>query len=734
MAVSKNCHIIGILGSRDGIGKSTFAVNLAIAIQLELKTKTLLMDLDQKSCGDPSLILGAQPQKGINDLFRSKVSLSPEGLKDFTTTHASKIDYLASVIDPSFSLNIEDSLFFKSLFSISQFYKYIVLDLGSEMTSLQSQVLSHVSAALLVTTADILTVTHTKKFLEEMISATHPQEIFQVVVNKAHNSAINPQAISNRLKRPLVGVIPQDESLAYTSLSKGAPFCYSNTRHPVSIAYNGVVRKLTGGILQKLKMSSLKSVQKKSSDIKPQSSKSGVVLGDHIHLKIQIHNELIKEMDLKKDIHGTQGDKEKEKQLETKTQKVISNLVDKLAPQFSREERFKTIKEVLDESLKLGALEELLDDPSVTEIMVNGCEKIFVEKSGKVILSPTRFTSNLQLKNIIERIVTPLGRRIDEKTPYVDARLVDGSRVNAVIEPLSIDGPAVTIRKFSKETIGSDNYLQWNSMNKNMVDFLRICVEQGLNIIISGGTGSGKTTLLNMMSSFILSNERIVTIEDAAELQLKQEHVVRLETRPANMEGTGAITIRDLVRNSLRMRPDRIVVGECRDGAALDMLQAMNTGHDGSMTTVHANSPKEAVGRLETLCLMAGMDLPVRAIREQIAGAVNLFVQIGRLGDGSRKLKSITEVVGMQGDIITLQEIFKFKEEGFDKRRKIIGTFQATGLVPSFIEKFEARGVTIPRSVFSNEKKVETSESSPKSQVLKMSRKKITSQKKVSGA
>ena len=627
-------------------------------MQSELKTKVLLIDLDQNSCGDPSLILGVQSEKGINDLFRSKVSLNPQVLKNFIVTHNSGVDHLASVTNSDLSLNIEDSLFFKTLFSVSQFYKYIVVDLGSQMNSLQSQVLSHVSAAILVTTADILTVTQTKKFLGDMITATHPEELFQLVVNKAHASAINPQTIASRIKRPLVGVIPQDDALAYASLLKGAPFCYTSVRHPVSVAYNDLVRKLTGGILQKLKILSLNSSQKKSSNVQSQSSKSNVQSGDHIQLKIQIHNELVKEMDLKKDIHGTRGDKEKEKQLENKTQKVISILVDKFAPNLSRDERFKTIKEILDESLKLGALEELLDDSNITEIMVNGCEKIFVEKNGKIVLSSTRFTSNLQLKNIIERIVTPLGRRIDEKTPYVDARLEDGSRVNAVIEPLSIDGPALTIRKFSKEVIGPENYLQWGSVNKNMIDFLRICVEQGLNIIISGGTGSGKTTLLNTMSSFIPSNERIVTIEDAAELQLRQEHVVRLETRPANMEGTGAITIRDLVRNSLRMRPDRIVVGECRDGAALDMLQAMNTGHDGSMTTVHANSPKEAVGRLETLCLMAGMELPVKAIREQIAGAVDLFVQIGRLSDGSRKIKSITEVVGMQGEVINSSRSF----------------------------------------------------------------------------
>jgi pilus assembly protein CpaF len=703
--------MIGILGSKGGVGKSIFAANFAIAVQNELKAKTLLIDLDSKTCGDQNVILGIRPEKSIADLCKHSSALTPLAFKSYVTTHASGIDYLAALTDPTSEMSIDEDVFAKSLQTFSQFYKFIIVDLGNQLGPLQFKIIDDISSGLIVTTPDILTVTQTKKLLNELVTATYPAEIFQIVVNKAHTSGLSPKAIGDSLKRPVLSAIPQDDALVYASLANGTPFCYSNPRHPVSMAHHEVIRKLTGGVLQKLKALSQSSVGKKQTSTGGSSSDKAAAgtkkISDHLQLKIQIHNELIKETDLKKDIFSTKGDAEKEKQLEQKTQKIITMLIDKYAPGLSREVRTQTIKEVLDESLKLGPLEELLADNSVTEIMVNGCEKIFVEKSGRVVLSPSRFTSNLQLRNIIERIVTPLGRRIDERTPYVDARLMDGSRVNAVIEPLAIDGPALTIRKFSKETITYENYLQWGSMSKSMVDFLRICVEQGLNIVISGGTGSGKTTLLNTMSSFIPSDERIVTVEDAAELQMKQEHVVRLETRPAGMDGSNAITIRDLVRNSLRMRPDRIVVGECRDGAALDMLQAMNTGHDGSMTTVHANNAKEAIGRLETLCLMAGMDLPMRAIREQIASAVNLIVQIGRLSDGSRKIKSITEVVGMQGDIVTLQEVFKFKEEGFDKKRKIIGSFQATGLVPTFIEKFEARGVQIPRSIFSNEKPAE---------------------------
>jgi septum site-determining protein MinD len=514
------------------------------------------------------------------------------------------------------------------------------------------------------------------------------------------------------LRRPIIGTVPQDEATSYAALSRSMPFVLSAPQTQLSAAHHDIARKLTGGLVQRYK-----GLSRPKAAVAPASApnllgpgeKSGPsplkkrerAMNAVTLLKLQIHSELIKEMDLKKDMSNIQGDPAKERELRNKTQRVVSNLVDKLGQGLAREDRSRVIKEVLDESLGLGPLEDLLSDPTVTEIMVNGCDKIYVEKSGKLTLSAVTFTSNLQLRNVIERIVTPLGRRIDEKNPYVDARLADGSRVNAVIEPLSIDGPALTIRKFPQDRITSDDYVtRFGTLTKPMMDFLRICVEEGLNIVISGGTGSGKTTLLNVLSSFIPTNERIITVEDAAELQLKQEHVVRLETRPANMEGSGEISIRDLIKNSLRMRPDRIVVGECRDGAALDMLAAMNTGHDGSMTTVHANTPREAVSRLETLCMMAGMDLPAKAIREQVAGAVDLIIQISRMSDGTRKVNSITEVVGMQAETVTLQEVFRFKEEGFDKNRKIVGQFQAMGLIPTFIERFEQRGVVIPRNLF----------------------------------
>ena len=331
--------------------------------------------------------------------------------------------------------------------------------------------------------------------------------------------------------------------------------------------------------------------------------------------------------------------------------------------------------------------------------MVNGPKNVYIERKGKVHRVPITFESNEHVMRIIDRIVAPLGRRIDESSPYVDARLPDGSRVNAVIPPISLVGPVLTIRKFSKNPITVDQMIQFGSVSAEAVQFLKACVEARLNVIISGGTGSGKTTLLNVLSSFIPSDERIITIENAAELQLRQEHVVTLESRPPNIEGRGEITIRDLVMNSLRMRPERIIVGECRGGETLDMLQAMNTGHDGSMTTAHANTPRDALARIETMCLMAGMDLPVRAIREQVASAVDLICQQERMRDGTRKVTTITEVSGMEGDVITMTDIFVFEQTGTENGR-IVGRLRPTGLRPKFMDKIEAAGIHLPPSIF----------------------------------
>lgn len=363
-------------------------------------------------------------------------------------------------------------------------------------------------------------------------------------------------------------------------------------------------------------------------------------------------------------------------------------------------EKPRLIADIRDEVLGLGPIEALRKDDSITEIMVNGPHQVFVERMGKLELTDAKFHDTAHLMNIIERILTPLGRRVDESSPLVDARLEDGSRVNIIIPPLSLIGPCLTIRKFSKTPLTVDNLISFGTMDEKMATFLRACIKARVNILVSGGTGSGKTTTLNVISSFIPEGERIVTIEDAAELRLQQQHVVTLEARPANLEGRGAITIRDLVRNALRMRPDRIIVGEVRTGEALDMLQAMNTGHDGSLTTAHANSPRDALSRLETMVMMSGLELPERAIREQISSAIDLILHQSRMRDGSRKITHITEVQHMEGTTITTQDLFRFEQTGFDNNGKVLGHFMPTGMQPEFLEKFEISGIKLPEGFF----------------------------------
>lgn len=411
-----------------------------------------------------------------------------------------------------------------------------------------------------------------------------------------------------------------------------------------------------------------------------------------LDLKQRVQNKLLSEMDPNMDVSQT-----------AEVRKTIEDLYENILNEenivLSRTEKKRLFDQIVSEILGLGPLESLLSDETITEVMVNGPKNIFVERRGKIERAPITFESNEHVMRIIDRIMSPLGRRIDESHPYEDARLADGSRVNAIVPPIALCGPTLTIRKFFKKPLTIEKLIEYGSVTAEAVEFLRACVIAAGNVVVAGGTGSGKTTFLNIISSFIPSDERILTIENAAELQLRQEHVVGLESRPPNIEGRGEVTIRDLVVNSLRMRPDRIVVGEIRDGAALDMLQAMNTGHEGSMTTCHANSARDTLARLETMCLMAGMDLPVRAIREQISSAINIIVHLGRLSDGSRRVLQVAEVQGMEGDVVTMSDIFIFEQTGFEKN-KVIGKLRPTGLRPRMMDRIEEAGVHLPPTVF----------------------------------
>ena len=413
--------------------------------------------------------------------------------------------------------------------------------------------------------------------------------------------------------------------------------------------------------------------------------------GSYQDLKVRVQNKLLAELDTGVDPHSPE--------VRTTIEELFTAILSEESIVLGRAERQRLFEAIVAEILGFGPLEPLLADDTITEIMVNGPKNVYIERAGNLVRSNVTFEDEDHVLRVLDRIVAPLGRRIDESSPTVDARLPDGSRVNAVIRPIALCGPTVTIRKFSRRPFTVEDLIRFGTITPEMAEFCRACVIGKLNIVVSGGTGSGKTTFLNVLSGFIPNDERIVTIENAAELQLRQEHVVSLESRPPNIEGRGEVSIRDLVVNSLRMRPDRIVVGECRAGEALDMLQAMNTGHEGSLTTAHSNSPRDTLSRLEVMCLMAGMELPVRAIREQVASAIDMIIHQERMRDGTRKIVRVTEVQGMEGDVITMSDIFEFEQTGLEAG-KVIGRIRPTGLRPKFIDKIEAAGIHLPPSVF----------------------------------
>jgi pilus assembly protein CpaF len=413
-----------------------------------------------------------------------------------------------------------------------------------------------------------------------------------------------------------------------------------------------------------------------------------------VDLKFRIHERLIKDMDLNR-INGKDRDV-----LRPQVEEAAGVLLAGQDTPLSRQERQRLMREIADEILGLGPLESLIKDPTISEIMVNRYNQVYFERRGILYLSPAAFKDESHIMRIIEKIIAPLGRRIDEASPMVDARLPDGSRVNAIIPPLSVDGPTITIRKFSTDPFTVEDLIGFGTLTQEMADFFKACVETRLNILIAGGTGTGKTTFLNVLSSFLPNRERIVTIEDPCELQMRQPHVVRLETRPPNIENKGEVTQRQLVRNALRMRPDRIIVGEVRTGEAFDMLQAMNTGHDGSMTTVHANSPRDALARIESMVMMASLDLPIRAIREQVASAMNVIIHLNRMRDGVRRITHVSEVAGMEGEMITLQDIFVFRQTGVDQEGHVLGRMRGTGLRPRFADRFEQQGIHLPPDIF----------------------------------
>lgn len=698
-------YIISVIGGKGGVGKSTLAANLAFGYAQETRAKTLLLDFDQKACGDMYLITGMKPKKHLKELSEFQGVVDQRTLQPFLSTHSQNVSMIGMPRDTILAESIEAENLSKTLKAVVNLFPVTVIDVGSELTPLSRKALEASTLILLVTIPDILAVNQTRRIYQELITMMFPKDMIQVIFNQAQSGhPVTPQIVGKQLGKQVFAVIKRDDQACVTALSKSRPIM----EMAKNSAYGKGILDLVRNMVQKNVLKVLARLNKPRDmgariDQKGEEGKKDDKTA-WLNLKAGIHRQLVEEMDL----GSGESDSDPKSQiiLKEKTKKIIIELLRKEDTKGildSREDMNQIVKEIINEALGLGPLEDLLSDKSISEVMVCGPHKIYYEQSGKIKLSDVVFTNDRQVLNVIERIVSPIGRRIDEKTPYVDARLRDGSRVHAIIPPSSIDGCTITIRKFPENRLTYKDLVKFNSMTQNMADFLRIAVEAHRNIIVSGGTGSGKTTLVNILASFIQANERIITVEDSAELDLPQDHVVRLETRPPTLEGDGAIDIRLLVKQTLRMRPDRIVVGECRGGETLDMLQAMGTGHDGSLTTVHSNNPRECIGRLETLVQYAGTGLSPKAIREMIASSVHLIVQQSRLDDGSRKVTHISEMGGMQGDVVTLQDIFVFKQESIDKSGKIIGKFQATGFIPKFIENLERKGYKVPRGLFSNE-------------------------------
>ncbi|MEO5969467.1 MAG: ATPase, T2SS/T4P/T4SS family [Bdellovibrionia bacterium] len=719
-------HIVAVVGGKGGVGKSVFAANLAIAYLQEFKQRPLIIDLDLGSLGDQNIILGQNPPKSIVDVSKLQGgAIDPKSLAPFMVNAPAGYSYIGSPKDAILARDIDIDGLGRFLKAAPNVFNLVVVDCGNGTDPWALKTFEYSTAIFVVTTADVIVINQTKRVLARIQELLFPPEMVQIVVNRySQSNIITPQMIQKNLNRAIFAAIPEDVATCDGSLAKSIPFCIAAAGAPISRSYHDIVRKIqqtnlyenlaklkkpTGVVAKAAAGAGAKDLLSGGADGGkdpsggPGARSSAAPLDPWTAMKLRIHKSLVEQMDLKK-MNIDTSDPKQRAILREKTQKGVLDILaseDTSSLLTTRELKAQMLKEVLDEALGLGPLEDLLADDSVTEIMVNARDQIYIEKAGKPQLSKVNFSSESQMMNVIERIVTPLGRRVDEKVPYVDARLQDGSRVHVIIPPLSLRGPTITIRKFPKKRIEYKDLVTFGSMTEEIADFLRCCVEAKLNIVVSGGTGSGKTTLLNVLSNFIPASERIITVEDSAEIQLGQEHVVRLESRPKNIEGEGEVSIRDLIKCCLRMRPDRIVVGECRSGEALDMLSAMNTGHSGSLTTLHANNPREAIARLETLVMMAGLGLPAKAIKENIASAVGLIIQQSRMSDGTRKVTYITEVVGMQGEVISLQDIFIYKQEGLDKKRKIIGRFVPTGFIPKFVEEMEAKGMKISRGLFS---------------------------------
>lgn len=716
-------NLIALFSTKGGVGKTLVSVNLAVALAQEGK-RTILVDLDLQAAQDASRMIDVTPHYSIFDLSAIIDVVQKEGnIKNYVTlASAAGIDFLPAITRPKQAAHVTVQRLDIILTMLLEQYDFVVLDGGKAFTDSLISAFNHSSLIFFVVTPDILSVYETRWGLDVMQSLRFPLKMVKLILNRAESrSALSLHEIKLALPYEILAFVPSEGRAVGLALNRGVPVVVDNPGCKVSQALKKLASILARNKDLFIEHQQLKELRAQSDHKAPSAGTFWDKVGlteamrqvdvvreedEVIKLKRRIHQRLIEELDLKRLDLEIITNPQKAKELRSKAEKIVTNLLAEETGAFlsSFEVRERLVRDICDEALALGPLEDLLKDDEITDIMVNNKDQVYMERNGRLELTTKKFISNDQVRIVIERIIAPLGRRVDESVPMVDARLPDGSRVNAIIPPLALGGPTLTIRKFTREhyTI-EDLLMRFGSLSRPMADFLRACVTGRKNLIVSGGTGSGKTTFLNVLSAFIPNNERIVTIEDAAELKLIQEHWVRLEARPANIEGKGAITIRDIFKNTLRMRPDRIIVGECRSSEVLDMLQAMNTGHDGSMTTVHANSTQDVLSRLDSMILMSGVELPVRAIREMIASAVDIVVHTARLSDGTRKVIQITEVAGMLDEThIDLRDIFLFRQRGIDKenRNKVIGEYQATGTIPTFYDELTTLGLELPRQIF----------------------------------
>jgi septum site-determining protein MinD len=720
-------QVISVFSIKGGVGRTFISTNLAACLAQKFKNKVLLLDVDLSLPGDTVRTLDLKPKKALVNLSPNWQSGNYESslLHDCILPYSKgKFDVLPTILTTRERQLIDEKFMSRILNDLNKEYEFIVIDVGRSLNKLLISLFEHTNLILVVVNPDILSVYQAKEAIDILQSFYFPLKMMKAVLNRAESQGgVAWREVKEALQCEIIARIPSEGKIVGSALNRRIPVVLDTPRCRASNALGKLAEDLLANPSFFVSHKELKGIftahplaeetkyleaekpaglelfsLKRQPSVTEKKSREDKIDG----LKQRVHRRIIEELDLRK-MDLLLGDKTKIDDLRQRTMKIISNALTKEAGALisTREERECLIKEITDEALAYGPLEDLIKDPDVTDIMVNNKNQIYVEKHGRLELTNKRFVSNQQVRQIIERIIAPLGRRVDESVPMVDARLPDGSRVNAIIPPLSLTGPTLTIRKFGSERLKISDLVKLDTLNDTMVEFLRACVLSRKNIIVSGATGSGKTTVLNVLSEFVLDRERVVTIEDAAELKLHHQHWVRLESRPPNIEGKGSISVRELFRNSLRMRPDRIIIGECRGSESLDMLQAMNTGHDGSMTTIHANSTQDVLSRLDSLILMSGIEIPLRAIREMISSAINMIVHTARLSDGSRRVIQISEITGMLDEIhIGIKDIFAFKQLSVNEQGKIQGEYRPTGARPTFLEDIRKRGIPLSDDIF----------------------------------